>query len=135
MGGHSRRIVGWQLSARRTAAVTARALEIALRRRRPEQGLVFHSDRGVEYGAYVYRDLLGRHGITQSMNRPRHIGDNACMESFFHSLKSDCVHGERFDDDAALAQAIGGYIAHCNRRRLHSALGYRSPIDYEGATA
>lgn len=135
MDRYSRRVLGWQLAARRTCAVTTQVMQQALRRRQPPAGLVFHSDRGVEYGAYAYRDLLARHGVTQSMNRPHGFGDNACMESFFHSLKADRIHGERFDDDASLAHVIRHYIPHYNRYRLHSALGYRSPIDYERATA
>ncbi len=131
MDRYSRRILGWQLTPRRTCAVTMRVLRQALQRRRPPPGLIFHSDRGVEYAGYPYRDLLARHGVTQSMNRPRGIGDNACMESFFHSLKVDCIHGERFDDDGRLHATVGQYITRYNRYRPHSALGYRSPIDYE----
>jgi len=131
MDRYSRRIIGWQLAPHRTSALTTRVLRDAVRRRKPPAGLVFHSDRGVEYAAYPYRDLLARHGIVQSMNRPRGMGDNACMESFFHSLKADRIHGERFDDDAALQATIASYIPLYNRHRLHSSLGYRSPVDYE----
>ena len=131
----SRRILGWRLSSRRTSTVTQAVMRSALRLRKPQPGLIFHSDRGVEYGAYAYRDLLARHGIAQSMNRPRGIGDNACMESFFHSLKSDCIHGAHFPSDELLRHTVARYISHYNRHRMHSALGYRSPIDYENQPA
>lgn len=131
----SRRLVGWQLGRQRTMDLTLNALDRAIARRRPKSGLVFHSDRGNEYAAYAYRDRLARRGITQSMNRPGSMADNAHMESFFHSMKSEVIHGITFPKVAALDEAVRRYIDRYNRDRLHSALGYRSPIDYERANA
>ena len=132
---YSRRLVGWQLGRHRTMDLTLDALDRAIVRRRPKSGLVFHSDRGNEYAAYAYRDRLARRGITQSMNRPGSMADNAHMESFFHSMKSEVIHGVKFEKISGLDRTVRRYIDHYNRDRLHSALGYRSPIDYERANA
>ena len=131
----SRRLVGWQLGRQRTMDLTLGALDRAIARRRPGSGLVFHSDRGNEYAAYAFRDRLARRGIVQSMNRPGSMADNAHMESFFHSMKSEVIHGIEFAKVSLLDEAVGRYIQRYNRDRLHSALGYRSPIDYERANA
>jgi putative transposase len=90
---------------------------------------------GTEYSAYAYRARLAAHGIVQSMNRPRELTDNAFMESFWHSLKAEVIHGHRFGSDAQLHQTIARFMRLYNRHRLHSALGYRAPIDYERAAA
>ena len=135
MDRHSRRVLGWALGARRDLALTLAALNRALLRRHPASGLIFHSDRGAEYSAYAYRARLAALGITQSMKRPREIGDNAFIESFFHSMKADVIHGRRFADDHALLAVVATYIPRYNRRRLHSSLGYRPPIDYERRAA
>jgi putative transposase len=128
---HSRRVLGWSLRLRRDLTLTRVALNRALMRRRPQPGLIFHSDRGVEYSAYGFRARLAAFGITQSMKRPREICDNAFIESFFHSLKADVIHGRTFDDDRTLNDVIRRYVRRYNRTRLHSSLGYRSPINYE----
>ncbi len=135
MDRHSRRILGWRLGQRRDLSLTRAALDRARRRRQPAPGLVFHSDRGVEYSAYAYRAHLAAWGIVQSMNRPRELTDNAFMESFWHSLKSEVIHTLTFHSDAALGEVVSRYIRRYNRHRLHSALGYRSPIDYERIAA
>jgi len=97
MDRHSRRVLGWSLSARRDAALTSDALRHSVRKRPAAPGLMFHSDRGIEYAAFDYRNQLARLGITQSMNRPGKMNDNAHMESFFHSMKAEDLHGRRFD--------------------------------------
>lgn len=135
MDKHSRRIVGWRLGKRRDPSLTLGALEDAHRARRPDAGLIFHSDRGSEYGAYSYRDRLTELGVVQSMNRPNGMGDNAHMESFFHSLKTDIYNGRRFHRDDELSSALADYIPRYNQRRMHSALGYQSPVDYERQAA
>lgn len=132
---HSRRILGWQLGKRRDLALTTAALNQAVYRRQPPRGLIFHSDRGSEYAAYAYRDRLVRLGIVQSMKRPRVITDNAHAESFFRSLKAELIDKRRFESSSQMAEALKAYIPHYNRRRLHSALGFRSPIDYERLAA
>jgi transposase InsO family protein len=130
---HSRRILGWSLGFQRDLTLTLDALNRAVLRRRWKPGPIFHSDRGVEYSAYAFRARLAALGITQSMKRPRELGDNAFIESFFHSMKAEAIHGQTFGDDHALDQTIRRYVRRYNRSRLHSSLGYRSPIDYEHA--
>lgn len=132
---YSRRLLGYKLGNQRTADLTVSALRQATARRQPEAGLVFHSDRGREYGGYLYRDRLAGCGIVQSMNRPKTMTDNAHVESFFHTLKTEAIHGHRFGNRGELDRAVRRYIAHYNRRRPHSALNYRSPIDYERTNA
>ena len=131
MDRYSRRIVGWCLGLHKDAKLTVCALNRALLTRRPGEGLIFHSDRGIEYAAFEFRTRLAAQGIVQSMNRPGKPTDNAHMESFFHSLKSDVIHGRRFQTEAQLRDTIRRYVAYYNRIRVHSALDYRSPIDFE----
>ena len=135
MDRHSRRILGWSLSARRDAAVTSEALRHSVRQRRPAPGLLFHSDRGIEYAAFDYRHQLARLGIIQSMNRPGKMNDNVHIESFLHSMKSDIVHGVRFDHDHVLTTELSDYMPFYNNRRLHSSLGYVPPATYEQQSA
>ena len=106
MDRHSRRILGWSVSRRRDAALTNAALRLSVRNRQPGPSLMFHSDRGIEYAAFEYRNELARLGIIQSMNRPSKMNDNAHIESFFHSMKAEDLHGRRFDDDDQLRQTI-----------------------------
>ncbi len=132
---HSRRVLGWALGRSRDLALTLKALNRAVSRRRKTCGLIFHSDRGVEFSAYAFRARLAALGITQSMKRPREIGDNAFIESFFHSMKAEAIHARVFPHDRALRETIARYIRRYNLTRLHSSLGYRSPIDYEKTVA
>jgi transposase InsO family protein len=130
----SRRVVAWRLARRRDTDLTRRVLDAAVRRRRPPRGLIFHSDRGSEYVGAVLRDRLRMLGIRQSAAL-RGPEDNAHMESFFHSLKAELVHGARFETEPALRQALARYVRYYNHGRLHSALAYRSPVDYESCAA
>jgi transposase InsO family protein len=128
----SRRIIGWTLARNRTTDVTLRALKRAISLREPRPGLLFHSDRGIEYSAYGYQDFLKARGIVPSMNRPRHCQDNAHMESFFHSLKAELTHQRAFGSDAELNASVAGYIdRYYNAKRIHSSLGYHSPVEFE----
>ena len=134
MDKYSRRLLGWSLSKRRDAELTRTALRHAVRRRRPEPGLIFHTDRGIEYGAFDYQAALRRHGIVQSMNRPGQMNDNAHMESFFHSLKSEFLWGKQFDSDQELRQTLHIYLRYYNHTRLHSSLEHTSPAAFERRT-
>ena len=130
----SRRVLAWTLGRRRDARLTCRVLDAAVRRRQPPRGLIFHSDRGSEYVAAVLRDRLRALGIRQSAAR-RGPAENAHMESFWHSLKAEVVHGTQFATDGALRDELARYVRYYNHRRLHSSLGYRSPVDYEAGAA
>lgn len=134
MDRYSRRVVGWSLGRFKDARLTLAALNRAVFHRRPGPGLIFHTDRGIEYAAYAFRRRLAQLGFVQSMNRPGEVADNAHMESFFHSMKADVVHGVSFASHEALDRRVRSYIPYYNGVRLHSGLGYRSPIDYEAQT-
>ena len=127
----SRRIVGWSLSSNKDAQLTLCAFNHAMRNRNPPAGLIFHSDRGIEYAAFAFKTRLAALGVRQSMNRRGRPTDNAHMESCFHSFKSDVIHGKRFHSELRLRETIRSYVAYYNRIRAHSALEYRSPIEFE----
>ena len=130
----SRRLLGWSVGRHRGVHLTQAALFHAAQRRQPPPGVIFHSDRGSEYAGRIFRARLTALSVIQSMN-DRALGDNAHMESFFHSLKADVVHGVRFQTDTELRTQLRSYIWFYNHRRLHSALGDRSPVDYERGAA
>ena len=131
---YSRQVVGWSMGERISSRLVVDALEMALSRRLPGQGLVAHSDRGSQYASDHYQRLLGRHGITCSMSRRGDCWDNAPMESFFASLKKELVHHEDYRSRAEARASLFEYIeVFYNRVRRHSALGYLSPVEYEQA--
>ena len=132
---YSRRIVGWALGSDRTVNLTALAMQRAIRNRTPAQALIFHSDRGIEYGAYRYRALLTQHRIRPSMNRPRCCQDNAHMESFFHTMKIEWIRGRTFATFVELEAALKVYIRFDNHHRLHSGIDYHTPEEYERLAA
>lgn len=132
----SRKIVGWAMHERMKAQLVCDALTMALWRRRPTRGLIMHTDRGSQYCSKRYQRLLDAHGLRCSMSGKGNCFDNAVAESFFHSLKVELIHGERFENRKDLRQAVFEYIeVDYNRTRRHSALGYVSPEAFEAARA
>jgi len=131
----SRRVVGWAVRTTLETALPLAALQMALGRRRPAAGLLHHSDRGTQYASTAYQRVLAAHGITTSMSRVGDCWDNAPVESFFSGLKAE-LSPARWPTAAEAARAIADHIERFyNCRRLHSALGYRSPVDFEASLA
>jgi putative transposase len=128
----SRRVVGWAMQPSLEAELALAALRMALAERRPEPGLLHHSDRGVQYAAREYQELLATHGIEASMSRKGDCWDNAVAESFFATLELELMARHRWRTRAEARAAIFRYIATWyNTRRRHSTLAYRSPAAYE----
>lgn len=128
---YSRKFVGWAMSESMPQALTLEALHMALGWRDPPAGLLHHSDRGSQYAAGDYRKVLAARGITVSMSRKGNCWDNAPMESANGTVKVECVHGVRFKTRAEAAQALVEYFGYYNTERMHSALGYLTPSEFE----
>jgi len=129
---HSRLVVGWSISERLGATLVMAALQQALDRRKPLAGLLHHSDRDGLYASAAYQRLLGEYQIQGSMSRKGNCYDNACVESFFASLKNELVSDERYRNREQARISIFEYIeVFYNRTRRHSTLGYVSPLDFE----
>jgi transposase InsO family protein len=130
----SRRIVGWSMAEHMQTDLVADAMNMAIDRRQPGPGLLHHSDRGVQYASDDYQGLLGCHGIQISMSRKGNCWDNAVMESFWSTLKTELVHHEHYATRQEARQSIFEYIeVFYNRKRLHSSLGYVSPETFEAS--
>jgi len=126
----SRSVVGWALSPSNDRFLTTRALDMAIKRRCPGEGLLHHSDQGSTYASEDYQKVLAAHGITCSMSRRGNVFDNAAMESWNSTLKSELA--ERFEDNETAEREVVEYIeGFYNPHRRHSALGYMSPAEYE----
>ncbi len=128
----SRRVIGWALDRTLETELTLQALRIALARRRPTPGLVHHSDRGVQYASRDYTQLLQDHGIQVSMSRKANPWDNAACESFLKTLKYEEVYRTEYRDLADARASLGVFLEKVyNQKRLHSALGYLPPAEFE----
>lgn len=128
----SRRVVGWAMADHMRTELVADALQMALDHRRPDAGLIFHSDRGCQYTSKEFRDMLDAHGVLQSLSRPRQCWDNAVAESFFATLKVELIYQHSWPTRAAARRAIFEFIeVDYNLQRLHSSINYQSPADYE----
>jgi putative transposase len=133
---YSRAVVGWAMGARLTVDLAQQALRMALQRRNPTTGLVHHSDQGSQYAATAYQQQLTTYGITGSMSRRGNCWDNACVESFFGTLKRELIYHRQYRTRGEAMQEIFEYIeVFYNRRRRHSTLDYYSPAEFEGRTA
>jgi putative transposase len=130
----SRAVVGWSMANHMRAELVNQALSMAICQRQPAAGLIMHTDRGSQYGADSYRQLLSQHGMQPSMSRKGNCWDNAVAESFFHTLKTELIYLEDYDTHEAAQTAVFEYIeVFYNRQRCHSANGYLAPLLYEQA--
>lgn len=128
----NREIVGWSMDSTMTRRLVIDAFNAAVNKEKPQEGLIFHSDRGVQYASYDYQDLLREKGFIQSMSAKGCCYDNACAESFFSSLKKDKLHGRKFKTRNEARMAVVEYIElFYNPKRLHSNLDYQSPKEYK----
>jgi transposase InsO family protein len=136
LDAYSRRVIGWALDRTLEDELTLGALRMALSRRSIEPGLVHHSDRGTQYASTDYTDLLKEHGITVSMSRKGNPWDNAACESFMKTLKYEEVHRNEYRDLAEARASIREFLEKIyNQKRLHSALGYLPPAEFEANLA
>ena len=132
---YSRKVVGWSMSNRMQASLVNDALLMAVWQRKPDKGLIWHTDRGSQYASKIHRDLLKEHHIVQSMSRKGDCWDNAVAESFFHTLKTELTHHHNFKNRGEAKHVIFEYIeVFYNRIRIHSANDYTSPVEFENST-
>lgn len=130
----SRQVVGWSMSSSMKAELVNDAMLMALWKRKPMRGLLWHTDRGSQYASDSHRALLKDHGVIQSMSRKGNCWDNAVSESFFHTLKVELIHQKKFETREQAKQEIFEYIeVFYNRLRMHSANDYLSPVEFEQA--
>jgi transposase InsO family protein len=135
LDGFSRKVIGWELGQTLAARLSIAALEKAIEARKPPPDVVHHSDRGIQYACSEYVEILRRHSMIPSMSRPANPYDNASCESFMKTLKREEIYANEYRDLDDLRGNVSGFIeSYYNRVRLHSALGYRSPEEFE-ATA
>jgi transposase InsO family protein len=131
---YSRRVIGWAMSRKPDQHVAVTALQMALTHRRPQRGLIHHTDQGATYTSLAYQRQLRQAGLVASMSRKGNCYDNAVVESFFSTLKNELVHDQDFwTREAAQASVFEFIEVFYNRQRLHQALGYVSPVQFEAA--
>ena len=130
----SRKVVGWSMADHMKAELVNDALLMAIWKRKPDQGLLWHTDRGSQYASVSHREILKQHGVKQSMSRKGNCWDNAVSESFFHTLKTELVHHVKFKTKKEAKLTIFEFIeVFYNRVRMHSANDYLSPVEFEQA--
>jgi putative transposase len=136
LDGFSRRVIGWALGRTLEAELAVTALRMALLERQPSPGLVHHSDRGVQYASHDYTEMLKQHHATISMSRKGNPYDNAACESFMKTLKNEEVYRNEYRDFHDARSSIGEFLERVyNQKRLHSALGYLPPAEFEAGAA
>lgn len=129
---YSRQIIGWSMADNMRSKLVNDALTMAIWKRKPKKGLVWHSDRGSQYASDSHRSILKDHGIIQSMSRKGNCWDNAVAESFFHTLKTELTNHCKFNNQKEAKNVIFEYIeVFYNRTRIHSANNYLSPVEFE----
>ena len=129
---YSRKVIGWSMNKRMSSDLVVSALKMAIGQRQGYQGAIHHSDRGSQYACDEYQRILKEHGLVCSMSRKANCYDNAVVESFFHTLKIECVSRHRYRTRQEAKQSLFDYIEiFYNRNRRHSALNYMNPHDYE----
>ena len=132
---YSRKVIGWQLDKNLNSDLVEQALKNALMDRKVESGIIFHSDQGIQYASESFRNMLEANGFIQSMSRRGNCYDNAITETFFHKLKTELTGRTKYRTREEARRSIFEYIEiFYNRTRLHSAIGYRSPVEYEKLT-
>jgi transposase InsO family protein len=128
---HSRHVIGWSMASHMQTSLVADALRMAWFRRHPEPGLIFHSDRGSQYCSHEFQAVLTGYGMRSSMSRKGNCWDNAPTESLWGSLKVGRLHGMRFETRRQAMDEVIDWLTFYNYRRLHSTLGYISPMQFE----
>jgi transposase InsO family protein len=132
---YSRKVIGWQTDKNLNSDLVEKALKNALVDRRVNKGIIFHSDQGIQYASESFRQMLKDNGFVQSMSRKGNCYDNAITETFFHTLKTELVNRTKYRTREEARRSIFEYIEiFYNRRRLHSSIGYRPPVEYEKLT-
>ena len=132
---YSRRVIGWSLSTVRNVDFTQSSLSMAVKKRKPVAGAIFHTDQGAEYAAENFQSALASANLTASMSRKGRCTDNATAESFFHTFKTESYYQKQFKNKADLENEFKRYIDFYNNERLHSSLNYMSPVEYENRAA
>ncbi len=132
----SRKVIGWSMSKRMTKELAVDAMKMAINLRENFEGVIMHTDRGSQYCSKMFQKLLEAEGIRSSMSKKGDCYDNACSESFFHTLKVEAIHGEQFETRESMREVVFEYIeTDYNRTRHHTSIGNTSPVNYEMAQA
>jgi putative transposase len=132
---YSRKIIGWSISPLRNADLTTSSLTMAMRKRIPLEGAIFHTDQGIEYAGDRFQSALKDAQLKASMSGKGRCLDNATAESFFHTFKTESFYQRKFEDLKQIKKEFMSYIYFYNNERLHSSLGYVSPNEYERRAA